>query len=67
MCMGLSANTCGLLQYFPSIYLKKIMINFVQDSQSLARLRPHTHIISVKCITAVVIQSIKVTGSLIYV
>jgi len=67
MHMGLSANTCGLLPYFPRIYLKKIMKNFVQDSQSLARLKPHTHIISVRCITAVVIQLIKVTGSLIHV
>jgi len=33
MHMGLSATTCGLLQYFSSIYLKKIMKNFVQDSQ----------------------------------
>jgi hypothetical protein len=49
--------------YFSSTYLKKIMKNFVQDSQSLARLKPHTHIISVRCIAAMVIQLIKVTGS----
>jgi len=44
MRLGLSANTCGLLQSFPRIYLKKIMKNFVHDSQSLARLKSHTNI-----------------------
>jgi hypothetical protein len=67
MRLGLSTNTCGLLLYFPSIYLKKIMKNVLHDTQSLARLKSHTNIISVRCITAVVIQLIKLTRSLTHV
>jgi hypothetical protein len=68
MRLGLSANTCGLLQSFPRIYLKKIMktlyttASLLPDSNHIP-----TYVISVRWITTVVIQLIKVTGSLTYV